>query len=343
VTDAGADLENQRPKGPTERWFTFRQDGAWLTYFSDFQQVEVRGSDSAQRIWLAPTERRARQEPLGSGVGGDGLGDVKIEFEGGLSTERSARLVADGASGENRVLRFSLRAPNVRGPKGTPEKARVQMDIYGNDGIRAIDLSVRARLSPSFQLLSEYPAAFHWLTISEWWNNASWTGEDFPFRLSVNVVKARKSRGEPLHFEVHAQTIDTKTRPARFSTLWSYRNTEVQVPVASWMLLRYELKEGRDEHGSFRMTMIAEGQPERVLFDIRGSTHHPDDPTPDGFAHFNPIKLYTSAAIVDFVRQFGGALEIDWDDFHLRVLKQQPATEAPSWGQRQHANSSALP
>ena len=43
---------------------------------------------------------------------------------------------------------------------------------------------------------------------------------------------------------------------------------------------------------------------------------HPDNPAPNGFYSFNPMKLYTSGYILDALPE-GRAFEIHWDDFAL--------------------------
>ena len=57
--------------------------------------------------------------------------------------------------------------------------------------------------------------------------------------------------------------------------------------------------------------------PGMVVFDITNFTHHPNDPNPDGLSHFNPMKLYTSKGLIDYVRDNGKSLQVYWDDFEL--------------------------
>jgi len=46
------------------------------------------------------------------------------------------------------------------------------------------------------------------------------------------------------------------------------------------------------------------------------------DTKPDGVTDFNPIKLYTSKPLIDYMRGQGKTLQIYWDDFKLWKNKQ---------------------
>jgi hypothetical protein len=41
------------------------------------------------------------------------------------------------------------------------------------------------------------------------------------------------------------------------------------------------------------------------------------DPAPNGLTGYNPMKLYTSSALVSYVKSKGKTLQIYWDDFKL--------------------------
>ena len=60
---------------------------------------------------------------------------------------------------------------------------------------------------------------------------------------------------------------------------------------------------------------LRENGPRTVLFDVHDWTHHPDNPAPQGLTHYNPMKVYTSAEIAEFLHAQGAAVQVDWDDF----------------------------
>jgi len=54
-----------------------------------------------------------------------------------------------------------------------------------------------------------------------------------------------------------------------------------------------------------------------VIFDLHKITHNTTDPDPDGVSDFNPLKLYTSKGLIDYMNSKGKTLQIYWDDFKL--------------------------
>ena len=54
-----------------------------------------------------------------------------------------------------------------------------------------------------------------------------------------------------------------------------------------------------------------------VVFYVHKVTRNSQDSNPDGITDFNPMKLYTSKGLIDFMRSKGKTLQIYWDDFKL--------------------------
>ncbi|RYE59846.1 MAG: hypothetical protein EOO82_03980 [Oxalobacteraceae bacterium] len=226
--------------------------------------------------------------------------------------------MADPGKPDNHILRFQLKSPNVRDGKGRADKGRIQLNVYGNRGVREVRARMRMRLGTGLTDVREYPGAVQWLTISEWWNDGDWSRSPFPFRISVNVAKTGARAGAPLHFSAHAQTFDrslNKWTP----TLWKETDESFEVPIGVWMTLEYFWREGDAAHGRFVMTVTPNGRQPHSVFKVKGWTQHPAAVKPNGLANFNPAKLYTSRDVVNFVRERGKALEIDWDDLDLSL------------------------
>ena len=241
------------------------------------------------------------------------MGRPAIQYGGGHLGERRAQIVEDSSISRGRVLQFLLQHANERGEDNLPLKGRVQMNMYGNQGVRRVRMSVRMYLHADFNRALSYPRKMEWLTISEWWNNAGWTKETYPFRIAVNVFKDSSVASAQLFFKVHAQTLRPDTQRWEH-TVWESVNRKFSVPIDKWITLEYGFDEGDQKTGRFFMAATPDGAARTVIFDIRGYTHHPEDPEPDGLAHWNPIKLYTSRQLIDYVRTQGGALQILWDD-----------------------------
>lgn len=245
------------------------------------------------------------------------LGAFELDYEGGSEDERIARIVADPVNPTNQVLQFWLQSPNARDGKGVAKKARIQTNFYRNQGLREIQYSVRLFLSKDFEEVRNYPEKIGWLTVSEWWNNAGWSKEEYPFRISINIVKPEKQTAAPLRFDVHAQTFD-KLLNRWDNNVWFQTNKNFAIPTQKWITLDYYWREGDRSKGRFYLAATPDGEARSVIFDVHDITHHPDDPAPDGLTHFNPMKLYTSRPLVNYVKSRGRALNIYWDNFDLK-------------------------
>ena len=103
----------------------------------------------------------------------------------------------------------------------------------------------------------------------------------------------------------------------KYIEIWHKMNTEIAVPVGKWITLEYYIKEGNDQNGRFYMLMTPDGGEKKVVFDIQNFTHNTKDPNPDGIKLWNPMKLYTSRKLVDYVRDQGKALQCYWDEFAI--------------------------
>lgn len=259
-----------------------------------------------------------RPRPAGSSRSGlPVLAVPEIQFQGGDPSQRHARIVDDPAGASNRVLEFVLRDANVQLRDRAGFKSRIQMNIYGNAGVGEVYQSVRLRLGPEFADLSDLSDAFDWFTISEWWNNAGWTDEPHPFRVSVHISKLRPGVGQPLNFTVAATAKPFGTDNWRIK-LWNAKAEGFVVPVGQWMQLEFYYRDGGRDDGRFALAVTPAGRDRNILFDVTGYTRHPDARTSDGLAHWNPIKLYTSDALTQFVRNRGKQFTMHWDD--LRIL-----------------------
>lgn len=263
-------------------------------------------------------------------------GSLTIQYEGGNSTMRAARLSAGPDRADNRVLGFELRAPNVVDPKtGVAIKGRVQMNAYDTKALRARELyySTRLYLGSDFDLLRQFPKTFNWLTISEWWNNAGWLNDPHPFRITVSIVKPSPASPAPLRFRAHA-SVKVAGTDAWNQVVWDVTNEDVAVPVGRWATLEYFFREGNAGSGQFYMALTPDGGTRQVVFHVDNWTHHPDDPSPDGLTHLNPLKLYTSAEVIDHVRARGGKLGMSWDDLSFTICQEQSSRSTSACARR---------
>jgi hypothetical protein len=242
------------------------------------------------------------------------IGDFNIQYQGGDASERYALIVDDPTNPGNKVLKFWLNMPNVM-ENNIRIKGRIQANIYGNTNISEMSHTSRVYLHPDFDYLKSAGSTIGWLTLYEYWNNPVWLGDPYPFRITININKITEGPVESLYFQVHGQTKEND----KWINQWEAVNTSIPVPIGEWFTAEISFKEGDKNTGKFTMIITNGSGTKATVFDITNFTHHPQDPKPDGLSHFNPLKLYTSAALIDSVRAAGKTLQIYWDDFELKI------------------------
>jgi hypothetical protein len=249
------------------------------------------------------------------------LGRISLQYQGADTTMRIARIISEPGNPGNKVLQFRINEPWVNS-KGS-NLARIQVNIYKPDnidliGIKELYQTVRLFLHEDMEVLKSYPNKISWLTIMEVWNNKTWDDYPYPFRLTVGMGKP-SSAIQGLFFKVDAEDYNypTSTTKGGYVGIWNRMNTNVVIPIGKWMTLEYYIKEGNNIDGRFYMAMTPEGGKKQVIFDVQNFTHNTKDPSPDGITSWNPLKLYTSRELTNFVKGEGKALQVYWDDLAI--------------------------
>jgi len=241
------------------------------------------------------------------------IGNFSLQYQGGDSTMRYAKIIPEPGRPSNHVLQFWLDQPNVQGSKG-----RIQGNIYGNNNLYEFSQSERVFLHDDFNMVKTYPNKISWLTIAEFWNNITWSQSvPYGFRITLGIGKPIATTSE-LYFILDAQNCELFADGSqKYTTLWSETNQTYKVPVGKWFTLEYYYKEGNAENGKFYLAITPEGENKQVIFDLTRITHNSFDPKPDGVGDFNPIKLYTSKELINYMKSQGKTLQIYWDDLKL--------------------------
>jgi hypothetical protein len=241
------------------------------------------------------------------------IGNFNLQYQGGDSTMRYAKIIPEPGNPSNHVLQFWLNQPNVNGSKG-----RIQGNLYGNNGLYEFYQSVRLFLTGDFNTVKAFPNRIHWLTIAEFWNNITWS-QDIPYRFRITLgIGKNAGAGSELNFILDAEDCQLfENGGQKYTTVWAETNDKIQVPVSQWFTLDLYYKEGNNETGRFYLAMTPQGGKREVVFDLSKITHNTEDPHPDGVGDFNPVKLYTSKELIDFMKSQGKALQILWDDYAL--------------------------
>lgn len=244
------------------------------------------------------------------------IGFVEIGYEDGEDHQRKASIAEDPDSAGNAVLQYQIMEPHIK--EGRSYKGRVQLAVHDNQCIKEIHQTVKLKLHPDMVQFQTRADRLFWFTLFEFWNNGAWTKERFPFRVSVNLHKEEGS-GNPVNFRVKSDF--QRCRTCDWKEVWGQTATNFNVVYGKWMEIELYIKEGDENNGRFYMAVIPEGGPKVVLFDIQNTTQHPKEKCPDGFTHFEPMKLYLGENDINSMRDAGKNLILYWDDWNLHVNK----------------------
>ena len=240
------------------------------------------------------------------------VGFFNIQYQGGEFEDRYARIIPDPTRDDNHVLHFWMKNPRIPSSSSpTGYKGRIQANVYNNSDLTEVYQRRRLYLHSDMQLLREYPGRFTWLTIEELWLAAGWIGHPYPFRIKVDLSKDTGA-GEALHFSVHAQMHDE-----RYINIWNQTNRDFEVPIEQWMTLETYYRQGDDQSGRFFFAVTPEGGERKVIFDVAGWTYSPVASTPTPMTDWNPMKMYTSDTLVNYVRESGGVMQLYFDDWEV--------------------------
>ncbi len=101
-----------------------------------------------------------------------GIGSFHIQFQGGDTSMRKARIIEDPIERNNKVLQYWLKSPNVGYEKEYGGKSRIQTNFYENDSLYEIYYKYRMYLTEDWNLLSQRSNPMEWFIMAEFWNNA---------------------------------------------------------------------------------------------------------------------------------------------------------------------------
>jgi hypothetical protein len=237
----------------------------------------------------------------------DKISIVFFNYTGGDASKRYAKIIDDPTKEGNKVLHFWLNDYWLASEE--QEKGRIQIEFHDiKGGYKEFFQTVRVYLCDDFNTLKKYSKGFNWLTLSEFWNNESWS-QDYGFRISLGIGKDSGADKE-LYFMVTAEN-------EGFQGIWSVADKNLKVPIGKWFTMYYHFKEGNKETGRFHMTVTPDGEAEQTICDVRDFTHNTTDPSPNGLTAYNPLKLYTSKEVISYMKSQGKTLQIYWDDLRL--------------------------
>ena len=242
------------------------------------------------------------------------IGDFYIQMAWpGTTSDRSAYITTDPANPLNHVLAFQTINATEAGP---PLKGRIQTMVANNTNLHEIYYKEKLYLPTDISYLKDYTfPPGNWLTFMEFWDNPDWTTPaPYPFRVTVYVISSADKKN--LNFRVLAETMD----PGNEQSVWTSTNTTFGLPFNEWFTLEAYYKEGNASTGRFYLAATRANGQKTVLFDVTNFTCHPSNPSPTGLAVINPMKMYCSKAVVDWIATHqpqNGTMRIYWDDFEF--------------------------
>lgn len=239
------------------------------------------------------------------------IGNLKVHYEDGNNTQRYANVVEDPLDPSNHVLHFEITEPHIK--DGLKMKGRVQATFGGNNCIKEYYQTVKLYLHPDMEYLKQWNEKVHWLSLFEFWNNGNRTGEKYPFRVTVNLVKTSADVVNDMYFQVKGD----HQKFGKWKDDWRITADNFSVPFGQWLELEVYINEGDSNNGHFYMSVTPSGGTKVVLFDITNNTQHLKEKCPDGFTHFQPLKFYTSDKVINFLKDNDKTLAIYWDDWRV--------------------------
>lgn len=242
------------------------------------------------------------------------IGEAEISYEDGEDSQRWASIIDDPDNPGNAVMKFRILEPHIK--EGGHKKGRVQLNVNNNQCLKEVYQTVRVRFHSDMAFLKDWEEPIHWLSIFEFWNNADWTKEKYPFRVTVNLNKAEHGPVDNIYFNVKGD-YKKNCKICKWNEDWDQTDNSFPIPFGEWIEIEMYLKEGDQSNGQFYMAVTPEGGIKQVLFNISNRTQHKKEKCPDGFTHMQPLKLYTSDKLIDYMRNNNKELSVCWDDWRF--------------------------
>jgi hypothetical protein len=243
--------------------------------------------------------------------------NAAIFYEGGDPSGRFAKVIPDPTKSGNHVLHYWLKEAQVSSERKGRYKGRIQMILADLQWTEAYQ-RYRMYLHPDLKPYRSYPGESTWFTINELWFGASWEGHPNPFRITLGIAK-EKGVGKPLGF---LATGEIKEK-GKWKPVWHSFNDKFEVPIGEWLDIEVGYKQGDKNTGRFYVAVKRTSDAVMTtIVDVHDWTYHPRAKKPVPMTQWNPLKLYTSSSIIDFIRNHGGATQIYYDD--LTILKKWP-------------------
>ena len=189
-------------------------------------------------------------------------------------------------------------------------KGRIQLDFVD---VNKTSLFQRYRFyfHPDVALYRQFPKRSNWLNLSAMWMGRAWKGHKYPFKLSLIIFKPN-GVGTALYFSAGGgRFAGGIIGRGKWKDVWYKVATNFEVPVGEWIDVEVGYKTGDRKMGRYYMGVKRKNDKAfTTIFDVADWTYHPKSQKPVPIINVNPLKLYSSSHIIDFIRNNGGVGQV---------------------------------
>lgn len=223
-----------------------------------------------------------------------------INYEAGDDSQRKALLCDDPVDSSNTVLKFILNEAAI--PEAGRMKGRVNMIFDKMAEYAHYSQRVRLYLSPDMAHLKDWSQKIDWLTLFEFWSTDNQ-------RITLGLAKNAGPGPQELFFN-----LEYSSKPLGISWKDDYSVTATQfaVPFGEWLDIEVQVAAGSGEAATSTVLLHGAGTRTTLFESHAGFGQY------WGLTRVNPMKLYTSEALIDYMKDNGWELSVYWDDLEAR-------------------------
>jgi hypothetical protein len=187
-------------------------------------------------------------------------------------------------------------------------RQRIQVNLYSfSKRPKLITNNFKFELSPTLTSALNSDTEFEWLTIFELWNDPGWIKSDFPFRLTLNLTKDKKSTF--LTPTVKGQFKDYVS--GNWQTMWE---ESIDFEIFAGVEYQLQMVIDMDNNPNLKVTINNLQNGNSIKTESFILLHHPNYNGENGVWGINPIKLYTGSKILNSIFEKKSNLSIKFSD-----------------------------
>ena len=193
------------------------------------------------------------------------------------------------------------------------DAGRFQGALYYNKAQAEYHHSIRMKFGAGVLGAMDYNGAINaksgnaWFTAFETWIGQS----ESRINLSLNKLAAV---GSPLRWELACEWEEGSSTP--YQNIWPSQINEF-VPIGKWFTMEVYIKSGQGANGQIKITITPDGEPAKVIFDVRNTTNASVGTSYRRKSDF--MKFYIGKSLRAFMLTAGKKMEVFYGD--LKIFK----------------------